>query len=258
MPPMHGRRLPLLLLLGTATWLLAPLASAEPAREGLEWRFAVEQLEWQDGTPSGAAAWDLRFSAGADTGGLRIRNKGGRHIWGAARNNRLELLWGQRLHWWAWAEALDLELQLGLRHDSGTTPTRTYAAAGFTARLPLDVEVEAAWYLGDGSREGDDLHSGVRVQLQRRWDLTDRIALVLRAEHEAWSEDHVRYTEGNGPWMSSAGARLHYRIGERVAPYVGVEWFDLVGDTASQAVAAGEAENEVRAVVGLRVEFGSR
>jgi uncharacterized protein involved in copper resistance len=157
MPTLHGRRLPLHFLLGTATGLLSTLASAEPAREGLEWRFAVEQLEWQDGTPSDAAAWDLRLSAGSDTGGLRVRNKGGRHIWGAARNNRLEVLWGQRLHWWRWA-----------------------------------------------------------------------------------------------------GARLHYRIGQRVAPYVGVEWFDLMGDTASQTVAAGEAENEVRAVAGLRMEFGGR
>jgi hypothetical protein len=37
-----------------------------------------------------------------------------------------------------------------------------------------------------------------------------------------------------------------------------VEWFVLVQDTARQAVAAGESENEVRAVVGLRIQFGSR
>jgi copper resistance protein B len=254
--PMHGRSFPVILLLSTVAMLLAPLARAEPGRDGFEWQLSIDHLEWQDSTPPDAVSWDIRFSAGSDSGGLRIRNKGGRHVWGAARNNRLEVLWGQRLHWWNWAEALDLELQLGVRHDSGTTPTRTYGAAGFTGRLPLDVEIEAAWYLGEGSREGDDLHSGVWVQVQRRWELTDRLALVLRAEHEAWSEDHVRYSEGSGPWMSSAGARMHYRFGDRIAPYVGVEWFDLVGDTASQAVAAGEAENEVRAVVGLRMEFG--
>lgn len=105
---------------------------------------------------------------------------------------------------------------------------------------------------------GDSIHSGVRAQIERGWDLTDRLTLVARFEHEVWSEDHVRYTEGHGPSMWSGGARLHYRVTDHVAPYLGVEWFDLVQDTSSLARAAGEETNEVRAVVGLRLQFGSR
>ncbi len=55
--------------------------------------------------------------------------------------------------------------------------------------------------------------------------------------------------------MWSAGLRLHHRFGEQVAPYVGAEWFDLVGDTRSLAEAAGEESNEVRWVAGLRLQF---
>lgn len=200
--------------------------------------------------------WDVQGWIGSDRSRLWIRDEGGRHISGAPRDNRLELLWGSRPRWWGWMDALDLEMLLGIRYDSGTVPSRTYGALGFTGELPFGIRFEGTGYIGDGSRTGDDIHTGVRAQLERGWDLTPRFTLVLRAEHEVWNEDHVRYREGIGPWMWSAGARLHYRISDRIAPYLGVEWFDLVQDTASQAETAGEEENEVRAVVGLRLVFG--
>jgi copper resistance protein B len=249
---LHMTRLTLILL-GLA---LVPIcAGAESARS---WEIAIRQLEWQESSTPEALMWDLQAWVGSEQNRLWFRAEGGRHTSGAPRDNRLELLWGSRPRWWDWMETLELEMLLGIRHDTGTTPSRTYGALGFQGWLPYDIRFEGTGYLGDGSRNGDDVHSGVRVQLERGWDLTDRFTFVLRAEHEVWSEDHVRYAEGIGPWMWSAGARLHYRINDHVAPYLGVEWFDLVQDTASQAVAAGESENEVRAVVGLRIQFGSR
>lgn len=222
------------------------------------WGVTVRQLEWQDSTPSGAAMADIHAWVGSEHNRLWFRAEGGRHTSGAPRDNRLELLWGREVRWWDWMDTLEVEMLLGIRHDTGTTPSRTYGALGFQGWLPYDIRFEGTGYLGDGSRNGEDLHTAVRVQLERGWDLSDRLTFVLRAEHEVWSEDHVRYAEGIGPWMWSAGARLHFRVNDHVAPYVGVEWFDLIQDTADQAVAAGELQNEVRAVVGLRVQFGSR
>ena len=178
-----------------------------------------------------------------------------RHISGAPRDNRLEVLWGHPLRWWKWMDALQLEMLLGVRHDSGTTPSRVYGALGIQVQAPLGIRFEATGYMGDGSRMGEDIHSGVRLQAERDWQLTDRITLALRGEHEVWSEDHVRYSEGSGPWMWSAGLQLRYEVREGVAPYVGVEWFDLVDDTASLATAAGETEKETRLVTGLRLQF---
>lgn len=237
--------------------LLVPAAWCAE-RGAPEWEVTIRQLEWQDSTPSGAAMADVQAWVGSERSRLWFRGEGGRHVSGAPRDYRLEVLWGVPFRRWDWTESMELEMLLGVRHDTGTTPSRTYGALGFQGWLPFDIRFEGTGYLGDGSRNGDDLHTAVRAQLERGWDLTDRFTFVLRAEHEVWSEDHVRYSEGTGPWMWSAGARMHYRINDVVAPYLGVEWFDLVQDTASQAVAAGESENEVRAVVGLRVQFGSR
>jgi len=236
--------------------VLAPASvAAESARS---WDVTIRQLEWQDSSTPEALMADVHAWVGSEHNRLWFRAEGGRHVSGAPRDNRLELLWGREIRWWDWMKTLELEMLLGVRHDTGTTPSRTYGALGFQGWLPYDIRFEGTGYLGDGSENGDDVHSGVRVQLERGWDLTRKLTFVLRAEHEVWSEDHVRYSEGIGPWMWSAGARLHYRINDHLAPYVGVEWFDLVQDTADQAVAVGESENEVRAVVGLRLQFGSR
>ncbi len=72
-----------------------------------------------------------------------------------------------------------------------------------------------------------------------------------------WSEDHVRYSEGHGPAMWSAGLRLHYQVVEGIAPYIGVEWFELIGDTGTLAVGAGESDGEARAVAGVQLRFGN-
>jgi copper resistance protein B len=254
----HGRCTIHCLALALAALLAAGSAHAQAAGEERPWGLSVRQFEWQDSATPEAYQWDVQGWAGSKRNRIWIRDEGGKHISGARYDNRLELLWGHRPRWWQWMDALELEMLLGLRHDSGTTPSRTYAALGFTGVLPLAIRFEGTGYLGDGSRLGDDVHSGVRVQLERGWDLGERWTLVLRGEHEVWSEDHVRYSEGIGPWMWSAGLRLHHRFGEHVAPYVGAEWLDLVGDTQSLAEAAGEESNEVRFVAGLRVQFGSR
>lgn len=254
----QGRCIPRRLAMLASGLLLATAAHAQSAEDGWDWGLTFKQLEWQESATPEALMWDAHFWVGTAQNRLWIRDEGGRHVSGARNDNRLEVLWGHELRRWEWMDRLKLEMLLGVRHDSGTTPTRTYGAIGFQALLPHDIRFEASGFVGDGSHMGDDLHAGLRLQAERDWNISERWSVALRAEYEVWSEDHVRYSEGHGPWMSSAGLRLRFRIHDGVAPYVGVEWFDLVQDTAAQAVAAGEAENEVRAVVGLRMQFGSR
>ena len=231
--------------------ILVPAAWAESADDDWSSELTVKQLEWQESSGPDSLMWDVSGWLGTASNRVWIRDEGGSHLSGAARDNRLELLWGHPLHWWG----LDFEILVGVRHDSGTTPSRTYGALGVQALLPLGVRFEATGYLGEGSRFGEDLHSGIRLQAERDWRITTRLMLGARAEHEVWSEDHVRYSEGSGPWGWSAGLRLRYAVAESVAPYVGVEWFELVDDTASLATQAGESASETRLVAGFRLQF---
>ncbi len=252
----QGRCTILRLALTVAGILVMVTTRAQSAGDDRPWGLTFRQLEWQDSSTPEAYMHDVQGWVGSRRQRLWFRGEGGKHVSGARYDNRLELLWGHAPRWWRWMDALDLEMLIGVRHDRGTTPSRTYFALGFTGILPLGIRFEGSGYLGDGSTMGDDIHTGVRLQLERGWDLGDRWTLALRGEREIWSEDHVRYSEGIGPWMLSAGLRLHYRIGDHIAPYLGAEWFDLESDTQGLAAIAGEETREVRAVAGLRVQFG--
>jgi copper resistance protein B len=229
---------------------LAALSSAAAACADERWSWAldVHQLEWQESADGDAAAWDVTGRIGTDHNRVWLRYEGGRHIDGAARDNRLELLWGHPVKHWEWL--------VGVRQDEGTTPSRTYFALGIQAQGPFGIWLESTGYLGDGSRNGDDIHVGYRLMAEREWELSRRFALGLRAEYELWSEDHVRYSEGHGPSGVFAGLRLHYTPTARVAPYVGVEWFRLLGDTADLARRFDESDGEARFLAGLRLQFG--
>ncbi len=247
----QGRCFSLRLACAAIGLALASAAWGEPAEGEWSWEMTVKQLEWQDSSGPDSLMWDVSGWLGTANNRLWIRDEGGRHVAGAARDNRLELLWGHTLNWWG----LENEILVGVRHDSGTTPSRTYAALGIQGLAPLGVWVETTGYVGHGSRSGDDIHVGYRLQAERDWQLASRLTLGVRAEYELWSEDHVRYSEGHGPSGVSGGLRLRYALGQSIAPYVGLEWFRLVGDTGDLARQVGETASETRLVAGVRFRF---
>ena len=62
---------------------------------------------------------------------------------------------------------------------------------------------------------------------------------------------------GIGSGLSSAevGLRLRYEIRREFAPYVGVSWRQVVGDTANLARAAGKRSAGTSFVAGLRLWY---
>lgn len=245
---MAGDRIPCVFACAAICLLLASAAHGETRNDGLIWAIAVHQLEWQKSADADALALDFTGTLGSARNRVWVRYEGGQHVDGAARDHRMELLWGHPVRRWEWL--------VGLRQDEGTTPSRTYLALGIQAQGPFGIEFESIGYLGEGSRQGDDLHVGYRLMAERKWELSNRFTLRGRAEYELWSEDHVRYSEGHGPSGVFAGLRLHYMQAPDVEPYVGVEWFRLVGDTGDLARRFGESEREARFLAGIRLQFG--
>ena len=243
-----GRFHPQRFVVATACCLIAPAAGGESLDDGWTWQATVHQLEWQQSSGADALAWDVSGWVGTNRNRIWMRGEGGHHVDGAARDYRQELLWGHPVAKWEWL--------VGVRQDEGTTPSRTYFVLGVQAQGPFGIWLESTGYLGEGSRSGDNTHVGYRLMAEREWPLSGRLTLGARAEYELWSEDHVRYSEGHGPSGVFAGLRLRYESNGRLAPYVGVEWFRLVGDTSSLARRFGETANETRIVAGLHLNFG--
>lgn len=234
-----------------AAWLLvAPVAWGQSTQDGWSWQATVHQLEWQQSSGADALAWDVSGWIGTNRNRIWVRGEGGHHVDGAARDYRQELLWGHPVAKWEWL--------VGVRQDEGTTPSRTYFVLGIQAEGPFGIWLESTGYLGEGSRAGDNIHVGYRLMAEREWPLSSRFTLGARAEYELWSEDHVRYSEGHGPSGVFGSLRLRYAASGRIAPYAGVEWFRMVGDTGSLAEQNGETVEETRFIAGIRLQFGGR
>ena len=229
--------------------------AAAPSARGPVLR--ADLLEWQ-GRPQGdTLKWDMEASAGLGLHRILLRDEGHKTP-GAPVQNRVELLWQPPRFWDSvrWLDRLDwLNLFVGVRHDTGEAPTRTFAALGVYGRSPWGINVDITGYLGDGSPGGDPLHNGYRFQLDYAHEFSSRFALLARFDYEIFSEDHVWYSFGIPPTETSFGLRMRYRLGAQWEPYVGAEWFEYYGDSKDIARQRGEPASDVRMVAGMRVRF---
>jgi len=51
------------------------------------------------------------------------------------------------------------------------------------------------------------------------------------------------------------GLRLRYEINRQFAPYIGVSWNKLFGNTANFAEKKGESSDDIKFVTGVRLMF---
>jgi copper resistance protein B len=232
---------------------VAAAESAEPSPAGLR----LELLEWQDRQQGDTLKWDLQASFAVAQQPFLLRDEGYKTR-GFPVQNRVELLWQSPRFWDSirWLDRLDwLDLFVGLRHDTGEAPTRTFAALGVQGVSPWGIRVDITGYLGEGSPGGDSVHNIYRFQFDYEHEFTNRLALLARFDYEISSEDHVWYSFGIPPTETSVGLRLRYRLGENVEPYIGAEWFEFYGDSEDITRARGEPPSDVRMVAGVRLKF---
>lgn len=235
----------------TATARATAEAAAPTSRASL--RFDL--LEWQDRAPGNTLKWDVEAGFAIGRQRFLLRDEGHMNA-GALRQNRAELLWQPPRFWDSvrWLDRFDwLNLFVGVRHDNGDAPKRTYAALGVYGRSPWGINVDITGYLGEGSPGGDAVHNGYRFQFDYAHEFTERLALLARFDYEIFSEDHVWYSFGIAPTETSAGLRLRYRAGEWLEPYVGAEWAEFYGDSRDIIRQLGLPASEVRMVAGVRL-----
>ncbi len=221
--------------------VLAHSAHADMAEDLVMTNLYVEQLEWQERDGKDALGWDVMGWVGNDHHRLWLRDEGG-HVSGSRVENRAELLYGRPVAaWW--------DLVAGLRQDTGAEASRTYVAVGIQGLAPQWLHVEATGYLGRGGQ------LGLRLLGDYQWLLTNRLILSARGEAEAWSDDDEAAGIGSGLGELTVGLRLRYEWQREFAPYVGIEWAGIHGDSADIARAAGEEVHDQRVVAGLRFWF---
>ena len=200
--------------------------------------FSLDRLERVEG---GATAWSLQASLGGDVDRVVLRSEGER-VDGGIDHADLELLWGHAI-------APFWDSRVGLRHDLGRGPARTWAGFGVQGLAPYWFEVSATAYFGTQGR------TALRVEADYELLLTQRLVLQPRVELNAYGKDDPEARTGSGLSDASIGVRLRYEIRRELAPYIGVQQARRFGDTADYARAHGEDASDLEWVAGVRVWF---
>jgi copper resistance protein B len=158
---------------------------------------------------------------------------------GKLHDARTELLWGHAL-------ATFWDTQLGVRHDSGTDPSRTWLALGIQGLAPYWFEMDATAYVGTQGR------TAFRFAAEYELLLTQQLVLQPRMEANIHGRQDASRGLGSGLSDLVLGVRMRYEIRREFAPYIGVEHAARFGGTADFARAAGEDVNVTRLVAGVR------
>lgn len=220
----------------TALWSVP--ATAEPLIYGVQ----VEQAERRFDDGSDVYAWDFDALAGTDE--LKV-------VW---RSEAEYLTEGNQF------ETLENQLRLqkpistffdavvGVRVDTPRGEDRVYGVVGVKGLAPQWFELDADLYLGETSF--------VRVEAEYEGLITNRVILTPSVELDTPLGDDAALGVGGFAPKLEVGARLSYDLLDRaVAPYIGVHYERLFGETADLAREEGEQEDRLFFVVGTKVLF---
>jgi copper resistance protein B len=111
------------------------------------------------------------------------------------------------------------------------------------------VEVDTALFI---SYQGD---ISLRFKAEQDLFITQRLILQPKLETNLAIQEVEEFGIGSGFNNLEIGLRLRYEINRHVAPYLGISWSKLFGDTAKLAEAEGESTDDLKLVLGARLMF---
>ena len=197
-----------------------------------------EYVHARDGDPAIAIDGEAWYGRNFDKLWLKFE---GEHADGRVQDLRTEALW-------AHAVAPFWNTQLGVRHDFGVGPGRTWAAFGIEGTAPYWFETEATLYVGQGGR------TAARVAFQYEARFTQRLILQPSLEVNFHGRDDPQRGIGSGLSDIEAGLRVRYEIRREFAPYIGVVWQQRFGRSRDYARAQGD-QGDLEFVAGVHVWF---
>ncbi|WP_205755360.1 copper resistance protein B [Azotobacter chroococcum] len=218
-----------------------PLSGHAPHGRSRNSLLLFEKLEYQDADDGSALVWDASGWIGGDIDRLWLRSEGERTN-GHTEQAELQALWGHAIGpWW--------ELVGGLRQDFKPGSAQTWAAVGLQGMPFYGLETEITAYYGEGGQ------SSLRLEADYDILLTNRLILQPTVEANLYGRNDRERGAGSGLGEIEAGLRLRYEFTRQFAPYIGVSWGRLYGNSEDLARDEGEDEEEARLVAGIRLWF---
>ncbi len=201
----------------------------------------VDQLEFRNDNGSDPLVWEAEGWIGKDLHKLWLKSDG-EYV-----DSRVEEMEIQALYSRAIAPFWDV--QLGWRRDIRPNPDRDWLALGIKGLAPYFFDIDAALFIGDNGR------SSARLQVEYEIMLTQQLVLVPEVEINLYGKNDPDIEIGSGLSNIDAGLRLRYEIRREFAPYIGLNWTRLYGETADFAQDEGKDINDIQVVFGVRAWF---
>ncbi|HSL18630.1 MAG TPA: copper resistance protein B [Methylomirabilota bacterium] len=227
-----------------------PAAWPDPVPDTRPYVFAfVEQLEWRFGADDAPdhLGWEAWGWAGGDINKLWWKHEGEAVFAGSDRGETETDLLYSRLVTPFWS--VQAGAQYANEWHGGEYEDRVSAAVALQGLVPYKIELDASGYL---SEDGD-----VTVELEAEYDvrITQRLVVQPRLEAGIAAQDIPERRLASGFTDVALDLRLRYELRRELAPYLGIRYDTLLGDTADLAEAASETTDNLRVLAGLRFAF---
>lgn len=143
--------------------------------------------------------------------------------------------------------------QVGVQYanewESGSYDDRWSGVIALQGLAPGMFELDNSLYLS----EDGDLTASIEAEYDLR--ITQRLVLQPRAELGFAAQDIPERNLGAGMTDANLDLRLRYEFKREIAPYVGVRYRFLTGETADLAEDAGDDTEQLFFLVGVRLAF---
>lgn len=211
-------------------------------------KFMLDRLEYAWGEDEDTLNWDAQFWYGTDTNRLWIETEG-EDIQSGGSGGQLEsfdVMYSRMI-----APYWDVQAGLGYQttygpgddHDRGSVVVALQGLARYW------FETDAKLRFNEGGAVSAELEA------EYDWLLSQRLILQPRFSTYYSSKKAEAFGIGQGINSAQVGLRLRYEIRREFAPYIGVYYRKLFGETADMAEEEGEDTGGAAVVAGVRVWF---
>jgi copper resistance protein B len=213
--------------------------------EDIFWLILVDQLEYRVNNQNNTFNWDAKGWIGGDYQRLWLKTEGDVDLESGDGEAETQLLYSKLIDpFW--------DLQMGVRYDQlygDNTKGRGFAVIGLEGVAPHFIHIDTALFV---SHQGD---ISLRFKGESDLLLSQKLVLQPSLETNLAIQQVEDFGVGSGFNDLELGLRLRYEVNRNFAPYLGINWKRLLGDTANFAQKEGESIDEVSGVVGLRLLF---
>lgn len=219
---------------------LAAESARHETHNPLIYKVMIDRLERDFTNKGNFTQFEGQAYIGTDTDKLWLKGEGKR-LDGKTQDADIEAYYSHAI-------AAFWDAQIGARHDFsvGKTPGRNWLGLGVQGLAPYKFDTAATAYIGSAGR------TALRLTSEYDFFITQRLIFWPGIELNMYGKNDPERNIGKGLSDSRVVLRLRYEIRREVAPYVGIQWTNKYGQTASYARAGGEATSDMQLIAGLQ------